>query len=106
MSGEIVRKLTLCLIDKGHETNTLVDMSDVYTEIGDLCSQKRITKFAVKEVSRKYAFELPDVPAEADYLKVLYDYERKCLFSRMRSITRILISRNSLRTCIYWRGKG
>lgn len=78
--------LILCLIDKGQETNTLVDMSDVYTEIGDLCSQKRITKFAVKEVSRKYAFELPDVPAEADYLKVLYGYERKCLLGHWSSI--------------------
>lgn len=83
MHNETALGLTLCALDKGHETNTLVDMSDVYTEVGDLCSQKRITKFAVKEVSRKYAFELPDVPAEADYLKVLYDYERKCLFGRI-----------------------
>lgn len=73
--------LKLCMIDKGNETNTLVDISDVYTEIADLCSQKRITKFASKEVTRKYAFELPDVPAEANYLKVLYDYERKCIHS-------------------------
>ncbi|KAI8642206.1 DNA polymerase family B-domain-containing protein [Parasitella parasitica] len=64
------------LDDRGQETNTLVDMADVYTEIADLCSKKRITKFASKEVSRKYAFELPDVPAEANYLKVLYDYEQ------------------------------
>ncbi|KAL7325370.1 DNA-directed DNA polymerase alpha catalytic subunit pol1 [Mucor circinelloides] len=64
------------LDDKGNETNTLVDISDVYTEIADFCSQKRITKFASKEVTRKYAFELPDVPAEANYLKVLYDYEQ------------------------------
>jgi DNA polymerase alpha subunit A len=52
-------------------------MADVYSEISDLCSKHRITKFASKEVTRKYAFELQDVPAEANYLKVLYDYERK-----------------------------
>ncbi|CEP11993.1 hypothetical protein [Parasitella parasitica] len=64
------------LDDKDQETNTLVDMVDVYTEFADLCSKKRITKFASKEVTRKYAFELPDVPAEANYLKILYDYEQ------------------------------
>lgn len=52
-------------------------MADVYSEISDLFSKHHITKFASKEVTRKYAFELQDVPAESNYLKVLYDYERK-----------------------------
>lgn len=30
-----------------------------------------------KQVDRKYAFELPDVPQEASYLKVLYSFDRK-----------------------------
>ena len=36
-----------------------------------------ISKILAKPVSRKYAFELPDVPAEADYLKVHYSYQGK-----------------------------
>jgi DNA polymerase alpha subunit A len=64
-------------IGNGLETENQVDMADVYTEVSELCSIYRITKFASKEVTRKYAFELHDVPAEANYLKVLYDYERK-----------------------------
>ncbi|KAG2209774.1 hypothetical protein INT47_001922 [Mucor saturninus] len=60
----------------GAETTTPVDMADVYSEISDLCSKYRIKKFASKEVVRKYAFELKDVPAESSYLKVLYDYEQ------------------------------
>lgn len=51
-------------------------MSDVYAEVSEICSKYRIKKFASKEVSRKYAFELSDVPAESNYLKVLYDYEQ------------------------------
>lgn len=75
--------INVIIIDKGQETNTLVDMTDVYSEVAELCSRKRITKFASKEVTRKYAFELPEVPAEANYLKVLYDYERKSIHSML-----------------------
>ncbi|RCH81402.1 DNA polymerase alpha catalytic subunit, partial [Rhizopus azygosporus] len=64
------------LFDNGKETDQEVDIADVYAEVSDLFSKRRITKFASKKVTRKYAFELPDVPAESDYLKVLYDYER------------------------------
>jgi DNA polymerase alpha subunit A len=68
-------------LDHGEETKDEVEMADVYSEISDLCSKYRITKFASKEVTRKYAFELHDVPAESNYLKVLYDYERKISIS-------------------------
>lgn len=64
------------LDDKGVETETEVEMAEVYNEISELCSKYRISKFASKQVSRKYAFELHDVPAESNYLKVLYDYEQ------------------------------
>ena len=56
-----------------------MEITDVYEEVSELFSKHRITKYASKKVSRKYAFELHDVPAESDYLKVLYDYERKHL---------------------------
>ncbi|KAI8375408.1 DNA polymerase family B-domain-containing protein [Choanephora cucurbitarum] len=64
---------------QGQETSTEVDMSALYSEVSELCSQKRITRFASKQVTRKYAFELQDVPAESEYLKVLYDYEQPAL---------------------------
>ncbi|KAG1174483.1 hypothetical protein G6F71_004866 [Rhizopus microsporus] len=67
------------LDDNGKETDQEVDIADVYAEVSDLFSKHRITKFASKKVTRKYAFELPDVPAESDYLKVLYDYEQPSL---------------------------
>ncbi|KAI9485969.1 MAG: DNA polymerase family B-domain-containing protein [Benjaminiella poitrasii] len=67
------------LDDSNQETEEEVDMSDVYGEISEVFSKKRITKFASKEVTRKYAFELHDVPAETNYLKVLYDFEQPAL---------------------------
>lgn len=29
----------------------------------------------IKSSTRKYAFELPDIPKEADYLKCMYPYD-------------------------------
>ncbi|KAI7905471.1 DNA polymerase family B-domain-containing protein [Cokeromyces recurvatus] len=67
------------LFDNNQETTEEVQISDVYSEISELFSSKKITKFASKEVTRKYAFELHDVPAESNYLKVLYDFEQPSL---------------------------
>ncbi|KAG1054455.1 hypothetical protein G6F43_003533 [Rhizopus delemar] len=63
----------------GNSTDKEVEITDVYEEVSELFSKHRITKYASKKVSRKYAFELHDVPAESDYLKVLYDYEQPSL---------------------------
>lgn len=63
-------------IENGIETENDVTIASVYEEIAALCSSKRITNWMSKEVTRKYAFELPNVPAESNYLKVVYDYER------------------------------
>ena len=49
-------------------------MADVYNEFDALRKSRKISGFASKTVSRKYAFELPDIPAESDYLKVLYSF--------------------------------
>jgi DNA polymerase alpha subunit A len=35
----------------------------------------QVASFKSKACKRKYAFELPDIPKEAEYLKVLYPYE-------------------------------
>ncbi|KAI8978630.1 DNA polymerase family B-domain-containing protein [Pilobolus umbonatus] len=67
------------LDDSGEPTEIEVAMEDVYSEFSDLCSKKRITKWLSKEVKRNYAFELKDVPFEANYLKVLYGYDQPVL---------------------------
>ncbi|KAI8977403.1 DNA polymerase family B-domain-containing protein [Mycotypha africana] len=64
------------LNDEGNATEEEVSMADVYSEISELCTKKGISKFASKEVKRKYAFESPDVPTESSYLKVLYGYDQ------------------------------
>ena len=51
-----------------------VTFEDLQAEVSQIASQYGITKFECKQVSRKYAFELPEVPAESEYLKMTYPF--------------------------------
>lgn len=64
---------------QGRTTDEEVEMGDVYEEVDALMTKLRVGMHKIKPCSRKYAFELPDVPKEADYLKLLYPYEKSVL---------------------------
>jgi DNA polymerase alpha subunit A len=49
-------------------------MEDLYNEVNEILVKNRITEFRNRPVSKKYAFELTDVPRESDYLEVLYPF--------------------------------
>lgn len=49
-------------------------MGEIYKEFDELRRRQKISTFASKPVSRKYAFELANIPAESDYLKVVYPF--------------------------------
>ena len=63
----------------GHETIEEVDMGAVYEEVASLMSKMRVTMHKMKPCERKYAFELPDIPREGEYLKLLYPYDKPVL---------------------------
>ena len=63
----------------GLETSDEVEMEDVYKEVDGLMSKFKVDMHKIKSCSRKYAFELPDVPKEADYLKLLYPYDKQAI---------------------------
>lgn len=48
---------------------------DVYEEFDSMREKFGIKSFLAKYVTRKYAFELPSVPAESQYLKVKYGFD-------------------------------
>ena len=56
------------------DTSDNVGMEDVFSEVNDLMSKLGVKSHKVKEAKRNYAFELTDVPKEADYLKLMYPY--------------------------------
>ena len=63
----------------GREIPDEVEMKDVYEEVDDIMSKLRVGMHKIKPCSRKYAFELPEIPREADYLKLLYPYDKQAL---------------------------
>lgn len=63
----------------GRETDEEVDMEDVYQEVDEMMSKFKVGMHKIKPCTRKYAFELPDVPRESEYLKLLYPYDKSAL---------------------------
>jgi DNA polymerase alpha subunit A len=61
-------------VRSGRETDEEVQMSEVHEEISSIMETHKFDGFKAKPTTRRYAFELPDVPREGDYLKVLYPY--------------------------------
>lgn len=59
-------------------------MGDVYQEVDETMSKLRVGMHKIKPCSRKYAFELADIPKEADYLKLMYPYNSQCLVADSR----------------------
>lgn len=48
---------------------------DLYDEFDEIRGKYGIKSFLSKWVPRKYAFEVPDVPAEGNYLKIKYGFD-------------------------------
>lgn len=60
--------------EDGKETDIETDMKMVYEEFDALRRKKGVKTFKSKSSNKKYAFEIADVPAESDYLEVLYPF--------------------------------
>ena len=71
----------------GRDTSAEVEMGDVYQEVDEVMTKLRVGMHKIKPCSRKYAFELPDIPKEADYLKLMYPYEKPALPVGMKGDT-------------------
>lgn len=63
----------------GRDTGDEVGFADVYEEVDQIMSKHKVTMHKIKQCTRKYAFELPGIPKEADYLKLLYPYDKSPL---------------------------
>lgn len=57
-------------------TTEEIEMKDVYEEVDGLMGRMKVGMHKIKPCTRKYAFELPDVPKEGEYLKLLYPYSK------------------------------
>ncbi|KAJ2969979.1 hypothetical protein NQ176_g8398 [Zarea fungicola] len=66
-------------VQNGEETDESVEMMDVYNEVDELMTKMNVGMYKIKACTRKYAFELPDVPKEAQYMKLLYPYTKPAI---------------------------
>ena len=71
----------------GRDTSTEIEMGDVYQEVDETMTKLRVGMHKIKPCSRKYAFELPDIPKQADYLKLMYPYDKPALPMGMQGET-------------------
>jgi DNA polymerase alpha subunit A len=62
--------------ENGRITDEEVNMGDVYNEVDNLMTKLRVGSYRIKPCTRRYAFELPNIPKESEYLKVLYPYDK------------------------------
>eukprot|EP00112_Aurelia_sp_Birch-Aquarium-sp1_P010022 Seg2162.5 transcript_id=Seg2162.5/GoldUCD/mRNA.D3Y31 product="DNA polymerase alpha catalytic subunit" protein_id=Seg2162.5/GoldUCD/D3Y31 len=60
------------LDQNGDETEQEITMKDVYEEFNQIATKLKIMNFKCKPSKMKYAFELPNVPSESDYLEIIY----------------------------------
>ncbi|KAI1492041.1 DNA polymerase [Biscogniauxia mediterranea] len=63
----------------GRDTDEKVDMMEVYSEVDEVMTKMNVGMYKSKACSRKYAFELPGIPREGQYLKLLYPYTKQAL---------------------------
>ena len=61
----------------GQKTSEEIGIPEVYQEVDDVMSKLRAGMHKIKSSTRKYAFELQDIPKEADYLKCMYPYDSR-----------------------------
>ncbi|KAM0436185.1 hypothetical protein ACHAPT_003077 [Fusarium lateritium] len=60
----------------GEETGEEIEMSNVYDEVDEIMTKMKVGMYKIKACTRKYAFELAGVPKEAQYMKLLYPYNK------------------------------
>ncbi|KAF7560330.1 hypothetical protein G7046_g3829 [Stylonectria norvegica] len=63
-------------VSDGEETGDEVQMANVYDEVDEIMTKMKVGMYKIKSCTRKYAFELPGIPKEAQYMKLLYPYTK------------------------------
>lgn len=75
----ILRKLYFLPRQHRQGSADIIGMKDVYEEVDTLMTNLKVGTHKIKMCSRKYAFELPGIPKDGQYLKLLYSYTKQQL---------------------------
>ncbi|KAH6841139.1 hypothetical protein B0I37DRAFT_331993 [Chaetomium sp. MPI-CAGE-AT-0009] len=66
-------------VQRGVETTEEVEMMDVYQEVDTIMTKMNVSMHKIKATIRRYAFELPEIPGKAQYMKLFYPYTKPAL---------------------------
>ncbi len=61
----------------GNVTDVDVDMKLMWEEIDGIMDKHKIKSYTFVQSRKKYAFEVPDIPFEADWFEASYSYACK-----------------------------
>lgn len=62
-------------IENGDLTEQKVTTEDVKAELAEKLASKEIEQYTMEVCKKKYAFELPDIPRETEYIKLCYPFK-------------------------------
>ncbi|XP_049604706.1 DNA polymerase alpha catalytic subunit [Syngnathus scovelli] len=71
----------------GEVSDTRVEMMDVYQEFSELSEKFKIMKFKSKKVEKNYAFEIPDISTQSEYLEIRYSADFPALPPDLKGAT-------------------
>lgn len=63
------------LDENGDLTEQKVTIEDVKAELAEKLASKEIEQYTMEVCTKKYAFELPDIPRETEYIKLCYPFK-------------------------------
>jgi DNA polymerase alpha subunit A len=75
------------ILEQGRPSDVKVSQMDVYNEFDGIRKKFNIRRFASQFVERNYAFEIPEVPRTAQWMKVSYPFTDPMLPSDLKGST-------------------
>lgn len=79
--------LLLFVIENGDPTRQPVTLNDAMLELEDLLKSNNIINYQMETCKRKYVFGMPDVPREAEYIKLNYPYTGNIIIKYILALT-------------------
>lgn len=62
------------LISHRSNTGTDITLQDIWQELDSIMTRHQINNWTMQKIHKKYAFEVPNVPSDAEWIEVTYPF--------------------------------
>lgn len=80
LSLPLLLTVLISFLDEDQMTQSVVTLDDVQEELKEKMKHKDIKYYTMEVVTKKYTFDLPDVPEETEYIRLRYSYNGKLVY--------------------------